>query len=278
MRVLTKEELQEIIDKHRHWLNKDCEGWESMKADLRDADLKGANLKNADLTGADLKGTDLSYVDLSYACLNDVDLRDADLKGANLEGIVMRNTDLRNAKLSYANLKSANLRNACLNNADLSGACLNDADLGYAKLRNANLSITNLCNAELYNADMSNAKLRCTNLSNATNILSPINYLMENFKFVTDGIIAYKTFNGSYRASEKWVIQKGSVITENCNPNRTEACGCGINVAPLEWIKRHYTGDIWKVLIRWEWLAGVIVPYNTDGKIRCEKCELLEIV
>jgi hypothetical protein len=47
------------------------------------------------------------------------------------------------------------------------------------------------------------------------------------------------------------------------------------------WIKDNYDGDIWKtwkVLIRWEWLAGVIVPYNTDGKIRCERCELLEIV
>lgn len=37
-------------------------------------------------------------------------------------------------------------------------------------------------------------------------------------------------------------------------------------------------GDIWKVLIRWEWLCGVCVPYNSDGKIRCERVELVEIV
>lgn len=36
--------------------------------------------------------------------------------------------------------------------------------------------------------------------------------------------------------------------------------------------------DVWKVLIRWEWLAGVCVPYNTDGKIRCERVKLVEIV
>lgn len=27
-----------------------------------------------------------------------------------------------------------------------------------------------------------------------------------------------------------------------------------------------------------EWLPGVCVPYNTDGKIRCERVELLEVV
>jgi len=62
------------------------------------------------------------------------------------------------------------------------------------------------------------------------------------------------------------------------NANRTDVCGCGINVAPLEWVKRNYKGVIWKVLIRWEWLAGVCVPYNTDGKIRCERVELVEVV
>ena len=256
MRVLTKEELQEIIDKHKHWLNKDCEGWESMKADLSYVDLKGADLKG---------------VDLSYANLKGVNLRNTDLKDANL----------RNANLRYAKLNNAVLRSTCLNDADLSGACLIDADLCNAKLRNANISNAILRCAELRNADLSNVDLRCTNLSDAKNILSPIDYLKKNFEFTSDGMIAYKVFNGTYTPPEKWVIQSGSIITENCNPSRVDVYGCGINVAPLTWIKDNYEADIWKiwkVLIRWEWLAGVIVPYNTDGKIRCERCELLEIV
>ena len=71
------------------------------------------------------------------------------------------------------------------------------------------------------------------------------------------------------------------MITENVNFNRCEGCGCGINVAPLNWVKRNYGwrgGAIWKVLIRWEWLCGVCVPYNSDGKIRCERVELLGVV
>lgn len=36
------EELNEILEKHQHWLNGNCEGWESMKADLHGADLREA--------------------------------------------------------------------------------------------------------------------------------------------------------------------------------------------------------------------------------------------
>ena len=186
------------------------------------------------------------------------DLRYANLSGANLSG----------ANLSEANLRYADLRYADLRYADLSGADLRYADLSEADLRYADLSGANLSEADLSGADLSGAK----------ELLSSIDYLKEYFEFTSNGIIAYKTFNGSYNPPEKWVIQSGSIITENVNPSRTDLCGCGVNVAPLDWVRNHYKGDIWKVLIRWEWLAGVVVPYNTDGKIRCERVELVEIV
>lgn len=40
-------ELNGILEKHKHWLNEDCEGWEIMRADLRGADLRDANLRGA---------------------------------------------------------------------------------------------------------------------------------------------------------------------------------------------------------------------------------------
>lgn len=152
--------------------------------------------------------------------------------------------------------------------ANLSGADLRWADLSRANLRWADLSGANLSGANLSSAD----------LSGAQGLLSACNYLDAHFERVKDGYIAYKTFGAQYRAPKKWKIEVGSVIEEVVNPDRTCKCGCGINVAPLEWVKRNYSGDIWKVLIRWEWLAGVVVPYHTDGKIRCERVELLGVV
>lgn len=132
--------------------------------------------------------------------------------------------------------------------------------------------------ANLRWADLSGADLRWADLSRANGILSAANFLESYFERTEAGYIAYKTFNSIYSAPDTWKIEKGSIIEENVNFNRCNNCGCGINVAPLEWVKREYYGDIWKVLIRWEWLCGVCVPYQSDGKIRCERVELIEVV
>ena len=73
MRTISREELEQILINHQHWIHEDCEGWEDMRADLRNTDLYNANLRYADLCG--------------------VDLRNAKLCGAEL-----RNADLRNAR------------------------------------------------------------------------------------------------------------------------------------------------------------------------------------
>lgn len=237
---MTQEELAKILELHKKWLNGE-EGGE--RANLSGADLRWANLSGANLRWADLSGAYLSSADLSRANLSSADLSGADLSGA----------DLRWAYLSSADLSGANLSSADLSSADLSGADLSCADLSDANLSGANLS-------------------------GAQGLLSACNYLDAHFERVKDGYIAYKTFGAQYRAPKKWKIEVGSVIEEVVNPDRTCECGCGINVAPIEWVKRNYSGDIWKVLIRWEWLAGVVVPYHTNGKIRCERVELLGVV
>ena len=178
-----------------------------------------------------------------------------------------------------ADLSDADLSGAKLGCADLRGADLRGAKLGCADLRDADLRGADLRGADLSDADLSCADLRSADLSGAENLLSSVDYLRNNFECTAEGIIAYKVFNAVFSPPTKWKIQPKSVITENVNANRTNACGCGINVATLEWVRREYSEeDVWKVLIRWEWLCGVVVPYNTDGNIRCERVELVEMI
>lgn len=101
MRTISKDELKEILEKHRKWLYKE-EGGEQ-------ADLSHADLQNADLSAAKLQNADLSYANLSYA-----NLSGADLICANL-----RYTGLYGADLSYANLNYADLSHAVLQDANL---------------------------------------------------------------------------------------------------------------------------------------------------------------
>ena len=190
---------------------------------------------------------------LRRANLSDADLSGADLSGANLSG----------ANLSGANLRRADLRRADLSGANLSGANLSGADLSGANLRRANLRRANLSGADL---------------SGSQGLLDAINFMEAHFERTDEGYIVYKSFNSSYDAPDRWQIEPGKVIEEAVNPDRTRECGCGINVAPLEWVRRTYYNQPFKLLIRWEWLPGVVVPYNTDGKIRCSKAQIMEAV
>ena len=162
--------------------------------------------------------------------------------------------------------------------ANLGGANLGGANLEGANLEGANLEGATLREATLEGANLEGANLEGANLSESTGLLDPIDYLEKNFETTADGIIAYKSFGHLYHSPAGWAIAPNSIITETVNPNRTDNCGCGVNVATREWIANNTQGVVWRVLIRWAWLPGVIVPYNTDGKIRCSRVELLQIV
>ena len=145
-------------------------------------------------------------------------------------------------------------------------------------LSDADLSGTDLSDADLSDADLSGADLSGANLSGSQGLLDAINYMEANFERTDEGYIVYKSFNENYSAPDSWKIEPGEIIEETVNCDSTTECGCGINVAPLEWVRRNGRNQPYKLLIRWEWLPGVVVPYNTDGKIRCSKAQILEAV
>ena len=177
MKNVSIKELELILEKHKHWLNKDCDSWENLYADLSGANLSGANLSGANLSGANLSGADLFGANLCGADLRDANLCYADLNGANLREANLSGANLREADLNGANLRRANLSGANLSGANLSGAKLCDANLWYADLHkanfwyadlwHANLSGANLSEANLYGADLSGADLSGANLSGA---------------------------------------------------------------------------------------------------------------
>ena len=68
-RIMTREELDKVLENHMHWLRGDCDGWKDMRADLYGANLREANLYEADLRGADLRGANLYGANLYGANL-----------------------------------------------------------------------------------------------------------------------------------------------------------------------------------------------------------------
>ena len=164
---MTQNELNTIIESHQHYLNKDIDGWESMRADLSDKNLSGLNLKNANLREANFRNANLSNSNLGDANLNNADLTYADLRKADLS-----RADLRDADLSEANLYRAFCLHTNLCRVDLSNAYLRDADLysafcGNTNLYGVDLRGADLREANLFRADLRKADLREANLRNA---------------------------------------------------------------------------------------------------------------
>ena len=159
---MTQNELNTIIESHQHYLNKDIDGWESMRADLSDKNLSGLNLKNVNLREANFRNANLSNSNLGDANLNNADLAYADLRKADL-----RKADLRKADLSRADLREADLSRADLRDADLSEANLYRAFCCYTNLYGVDLRGADLREANLLRADLRKADLREANLRNA---------------------------------------------------------------------------------------------------------------
>jgi hypothetical protein len=159
-----------------------------------------------------------------------------------------------------------------------------DKDLRCADLRCADLRGDDLRGADLSGADLRRADLRGANLSGSKGLLVPSKWMADNFEQSEDGYIVYKAF-GNTICDQPWQPKEGLVITEVVNRMPTNTCGCGVNFGTLEWIEKYLPAretipvrETWKCLIRWEWMPDVVVPYNTDGKARCGKMELIEKV
>ena len=192
-------------------------------------------------------------------------LSSANLRSANLSSADLSSADLSYADLSYADLSSANLRSADLSSANLSSANLSSADLSYADLSYADLSY-----ADLSSADLSQSK----------GLLKAREWIAENFKKTKNGFVVYKKIgNTSYTMPKSWNIKAKSFIEDIVNPNPTEDCGCGVNFGTRKWCENNYSeADLWECLILFEDAPDIVVPYNTDGKARCGRLQLVKMI
>ena len=79
---MEENQLKNVLELHRKWINKEPGG---ERADLCGANLQGADLRRADLREADLCGADLCGANLRGANLRRAGLQEANLRGADLD-------------------------------------------------------------------------------------------------------------------------------------------------------------------------------------------------
>ena len=274
---MTQEELNKVLEAHKHYLAQDSEGWENMKANLTGADLRGVNLRGADLRGVNLIGADLTGAYLGGAYLGEADLTGAYLggaylTGADLRGVNLRGADLRGANLIGAYLGEASLIGADLRGANLIGANLIGADLTGADLRGAYLIEANLTGADLGGADLGGANLGGANLIGAD--LGEVKYDVTTAFFALTcpeegGFVAWKKVSGVIaKLRVPAEARRSSATTRKCRCEYAEVLALqNIDGTPYEKdevVNYNYSTTIYKV--------GEIVRPDSWDEDRWNEC------
>jgi len=109
MRVIDKQELEQILKDHKLWLES---RWTD-NVEGSSANLSGANLSRADLSGANLSGANLSCANLSCANLSGANLSCANLSGANLSGANLKTLHLKRADMRGKDLDFCGIPLSC---------------------------------------------------------------------------------------------------------------------------------------------------------------------
>lgn len=276
---MKRRELSKILRNHKHWLNEDCEGWENMRARLREADLSGIDLRGADLREADLRGANLSGANLFKANLFGTNLCEANLSKADLRGACLYGAKLFEADLCKADLSGADLCRTYFPLANLSGANLCGADLFKANLFEADLRGANLCTTNLYKVDLSGADLREVDLYNAdlceVDLFDAKLFTADNIPFFPCACPDFGMFIG-YKTAHEYIVEleipedakRVSATTRRCRCNKAKVLRIlnqDRTVADITEVRSDYDSSfVYKV--------GEIVSVDNFNEDRWDEC------
>lgn len=209
--------LEEILERHLHWLNRDCENWESMRADLHNADLHDANMsyanmrgidmRGANMKGANMHGADISYVNIRYTNLHDVNMSYANMHDADMSGTNMNGVDMRYANMHGVDMRGANMRGVDMCGADISYANMHGAYMRGTNMRNANMRYADISYTNMRGVDMSGTNMNGVNMSYAN--MHCIDRLRKGIK-LSEPIIGWKKCKNDVLV--KLEIPRGAIV------------------------------------------------------------------
>jgi hypothetical protein len=128
---MTENELFEIIEKHKRWLDNEDGG-------------EMATLQNADLSGLRLDHVDLQGVNFINANLQNIHIEASNFRHANFSG-----ANLGHAFISKSDFSCVNFQHTILKNVIAFHANFHEADFRYANLQNSYLRGNDFTGANL---------------------------------------------------------------------------------------------------------------------------------
>lgn len=92
---ITKKEVIDAVKKHQHFLNKDCDDWVLMRADLSDANIDFANFDKAEMDDCLMRSIYDSVKNENVPCLG---LEEIHLVAYKFAQLIARNSNLNSGE------------------------------------------------------------------------------------------------------------------------------------------------------------------------------------
>ena len=134
--------------------------------------------------------------------------------------------------------------------------------------------------ADLRGSNLSGSDLSDSNLSGATGFhplrVTPLLMLLDQ----PGKIRAYKMTAADGRSpihpNGQITYSVGSMHeVDNANPDVSESCGAGINVATLDWVMREWRPSYRVFVVEFTAADIAAIPTATDGKFRLHRCTVV---
>lgn len=165
---------------------------------------------------------------------------------------------------------------------DFSKASFEGSTIRNTSFIKCDFTFTSFENVKFENVRFISCSFNGTNFKGSTGLSSPIDIIAGNYEKTENGYIGYCAFD---KAPEP-----GQIFTETVNTNRSTPSGIHVMTKEyIDWIyKDKETGndkrtrykkvEIWEVIIPFEYLSGVVTPFDFHGEIYCERVKVTKFV
>ena len=220
------------------------------------------------------------YANFLCSVLKDTSFCSCEMNYSKFSGSKMDSVIFLNNEITCSNFEDLNAHRVKFMSTDLTDSSFKHSEFEDSGFINSILRSCCFSHSKFNNLKIGSTDLRGIDFSSSVGLLNPIDFLKENFEWENNCLIVYKVFGVNYDINPNWIIEEGSIISEEVNYDRTLDCACGISVGNIKLISimsfSYGNKQVWKCRILPEWLPGVVVPYNSICQVRSSKIQLIE--
>lgn len=239
-------------------------------------DFSSAVIKDSRFENSVFDSSDFSQSEIVNAYIYKSSVNKTNFFTSKWEESIGMKSDFKKAYFDCSEIKNCTFRFGDFSKASFEGSVISNTS--FIK---CDFTFTSFENVKFENVRFISCSFNGTNFKGSTGLSSPIDIIAGNYEKTENGYIGYCAFDKT--------PEPGQIFTETVNTNRSTPSGIHVMTKEhMDWIyKDKETGkyktrykkvEIWEVIIPFEYLSGVVTPFDFHGEIYCERVKVTKFV